>query len=111
MTTYITKNHSYQVEELNGVPVIRCPLLSANGELYSILGSFDPETFKVRFSYIKGLAKVNGVECRLEELAGRLDGEIKVGSRIVARHIKSNGEYSSMSKTTLLTTSVVQRIE
>ena len=110
MKKYITKNRSYEIENINNQEVIRSKLYSSKGLPYKILGSYDPESTCFRNDNSKGLATINNTVCSIDELADHLDKEIKIGNKIVARQIKEDGSLADLNYWSTIITSPVQKI-
>ena len=117
-TAYITQRHSYPVELINDIPVIRASFGQTKGQPYVILGCYDPNRIHLvcnsdgtEFTLNPRESSNERITVPLDDLANHLDQEIKTGSRIIARHIKINGEFAPLSPFITIITGRIQRIE
>ncbi|MBI5803403.1 hypothetical protein HY448_01835 [Candidatus Pacearchaeota archaeon] len=106
MITYVTEHNEYKVEEIDGRNVIR----HVETKLpHAIVGSYDPNKHRLAFSATQ--IYLNGKLVTGDELLRSIDSQVKVGSKLVAVLLDSEGRFSPpKTQNDLLLTSRVKEI-
>ena len=113
MKSFSTENNCYPTGTLRDKPILIAQEGEFIGRAYVILGGYNPDEHRVNIVPDKGQAfyDING-PMSLDELAKKLDPQIKVNQKVVARrlNIQGNpvlpGEYQAV-----MTTSKVKSIK